>query len=550
MKQTTTHNWIWQIARRSFGGIAVQTLLGMLISLSYVAFALVSQRVVDMATGQMQGDMWTQSGLLVGIVLLQAVLGICNQVLQTHNSTRVEMHMKERVFTALYRKKWQQVSTFTSGDVLHRLTGDVSVTAGTVASLFPHVVSLFTRLIAALVVLVMMDKLFTVVALTAGIVLLVFSRMYGSKVKKIHKRCQESEGKTRFFMQEGIENWTVVQAFQMVPFVRRRLGKLQSTNYKHRMKRSCISSFANMAIYLLFTGCYYIALAWGAWRLSTGVITFGALMAFLQIVQQVQTPFRSMSGVVPQYYNMLSSAERLMELENLPEEPHIANVPTAKFRSLKMSNVSFAYDRDTVFENASFTVRAGESIAVVGHSGIGKSTLFKMLLGFLEPDNGSVICETDAGDIPVGADTRLYFSYVPQGNFLLSGTIRQNLMLCRDDVTDEEIWKAMEVAEIADTVRELPQGLDTVLGERGMGLSDGQLQRLSIARGVLYGAPVLLLDEATSALDAETEQRVLENLCALSDTTCICVSHRPATAAICDRVLHMQDGGFEEDSVE
>ncbi len=550
MKQITTHNWIWQTARRSLSGIAVQTLVGVLISLSYVAFALVSQRVVDMATGQMQGDMWAQSGLLIGIVLLQALLGIFNYVLQTHNITRVEMHMKERVFTALYRKKWQQVSAFTSGDVLHRLTGDVSVTAGTVASLIPHVVSLFTRLIAALVVLVVMDKLFTVVALIVGVTLLVFSRIYGGKVKKIHRRCQISEGNTRFFMQESIENWTVVQAFRMVPFICRRLENLQSANYKHRMKRTCISSFANMATYLLFTGCYYIALAWGAWRLSTGVITFGALMAFLQIVQQVQTPFRSMSGVLPQYYNMLSSAERLMELENLPDEPHIAVTPAAKFRSLKMTNVSFSYDRDMVFQNAGFTVRAGESIAIVGHSGIGKSTLFKMLLGFLEPESGSVVCDTDVGEISVGADTRQYFSYVPQGNFLLSGTIRQNLMLCREDATDEEIWKAIEVAEIADTVRELPKGLDTVLGERGMGLSDGQLQRLSIARGVLYGAPVLLLDEATSALDAETEQRVLRNLRALPDTTCIYVSHRPATTAVCDRVLRIQDGRFEEDFFE
>ncbi len=550
MKQTTTHNWIWQIARRSLGGIAVQTLVGVLISLSYVAFALVSQRVVDMATGQMPGDMWAQSGLLVGIVLLQAVFGVFNHVLQAYNITRIEMRMKERVFTALYRKKWQQVSAYTSGDVLHRLTGDVSVTAGTVASLIPHIVSLFTRLIAALVVLVVMDKLFTVVALTVGVILLLFSRLYGGKLKKLHRRCQESEGDTRFFMQESIENWMVVQAFQMVPFIRRRLRNLQSVNYKYRMKRSYASSFANMAMYLLFTGCYYIALAWGAWRLASGMITFGTLMAFLQIVQQVQMPFRSMSGIMPQYYNMLSSAERLMELENLPDEPHVAIAPAAKFRSLKMTNISFSYDRDMVFQNANFAVCAGESIAIIGHSGIGKSTLFKMLLGFLEPESGNLVCETNAGEIPVGADTRRYFSYVPQGNFLLSGTIKQNLMLCREDATDAEIWQAMEVAEIADTVRELPNGLDTMLGERGMGLSDGQLQRLSIARGVLYGAPILLLDEATSALDAETEQRVLTNLRALPDTTCIYVSHRPATTAVCDRVLRIQDGRFEEDSFE
>lgn len=550
MKKTSTHNWIWQNTRRSFGCILLQTVVSALVSFSYVAFALVSQRVVDMATGQMQGNMWKQSGLLIGLVLLQAGLGVCSHILQTYTTTRVEMHIKQRVFSALYRKKWQQVSGYTSGDILHRLTGDVTATAGTVSGMLPHIVALFTRLIAALVVLIMMDGLFAVVVLLVGGILLLCSRLYGVKMKKLHAKCQETEGNTRFFMQESIENWSVVQAFRMVPYLRRRLQNLQKTNYTYRMRRSRVSSFANMAIYLLFTGCYYVALAWGAWRLSTNAITFGAMMAFLQIVQQVQTPFRGMSGLLPQYYGMMASAERLMELEQLPDEPQNVDVQLSRLRGITLSDVCFKYDRDTVFDRASLSIKAGESVAIVGHSGIGKSTFFKLLLGFLEADSGSLICETETGDVPIGADTRKYFSYVPQGNFMLSGTIRQNLVFCREEATDEEIWQAAQIADIADFIRELPQGLDTMLGERGMGLSDGQLQRLAIARGVLYGAPVLLLDEATSALDEETERRVLENLRRLTDTTCICISHRPAAVGVCNRVVHIRDGRFEVDTVE
>ncbi len=550
MKQKNTMKWIWQIARGELGGIILHTLVGAAISLSYVVFALVSQRVVDMATGQMHGDMWMQSGILIGILLLQALLGICNQLLQTHTTTKIEMRMKERVFTALYRKKWQRLSAYSSGDILHRLTGDAGVTATAVATLIPRVVSLFTRLIAALVVLIMMDKLFTGILLLAGGALLLFSRLYGGKIKKLHALCQQTEGDTRFFMQESIEDWTVVQAFRVVPWMQRRLKELQTANYKHKIRRSRISSIANMALYLLFTGCYYIALAWGAWRLASGAITFGTLTAFLQIVQQVQTPFRNMSGIMPQYYNMLSSAERLIELEMLPDEPLTVCENMPPLRAITVSDITFSYDRDLVFRGASLTVKKGEFVALVGHSGIGKSTLFKLLLGFLEPESGRIVCETETGEISVGAGTRPYFSYVPQGNLLLSGTIRQNLVFCCENATDEEIWAAAEVAAIADFIRELPAGLDTPLGEKGLGLSDGQLQRLSIARGVLYDAPVLLLDEATSALDEETEKQVLRNLHALPDKTCICISHRPAAMAVCDRVLHVRDGRFEEETVE
>lgn len=550
MKQKNTHRWIWQIARGELGGIVLHTLVGAAISLSYVVFALVSQRVVDMATGEMEGNMWVQSGILIGVLLLQALLGVCNHTLQTYTTSKIEMRMKERVFSALYHKKWQQVSAFSSGDLLHRLTGDVNVTASAVANLLPQVVSLFTRLIAALVVLIVMDKLFAAILLAVGGALLLFSRLYGAKIKKLHALCQETEGETRFFMQESLENWTVVQAFQLVPWIRNRLKGLQTANYKHKMRRSLVSSFANMALYLLFSGCYYLALAWGAWRLATGVITFGTLTAFLQIVQQVQTPFRGMSGIMPQYYNMLSSAERMLELEALPDEPTVDTCAKSPLLSIKISDLMFSYDRDLVFDGASLTVNKGEFVAIVGHSGIGKSTFFKLLLGFLEPESGTIVCDTEAGQLPAGAMTRQYFSYVPQGNLLLSGTIRQNLTFCCEQATDDEIWAAVEVAVIADFIRQLPEGLDTPLGERGLGLSDGQLQRLAIARGVLHGAPVLLLDEATSALDEETEKQVLSNLHALSDRTCICISHRPAALAICDRVLHIRDGRFEEDHFE
>lgn len=551
MKRQHALIWIWQNIRCESGWIALQTLTSALIALSFVWFALVSRRVVDIATGILAGNMWRESGLLLSILLMQALLNIADHLIQTRTTAKLGMHMQERVFTGLFGKKWRAVNPYSSGDLMNRLTGDITLTTTAASTLLPQVVSMLARLIASMAVLLVMDRLFAVILLAAGLVLLVFTRLCGKKIKKIHKACQESEGDTRFFMQECIENWPVVQSFGVLSWVRRRLQMLQNKNFGYRMRQARLSVSANTAVYLMFSGCYYVALAWGAWRLSTGIITFGSLTAFLQLVQQVQTPLRNMSGVLPQYYGMLASAERLMELEELTEEPPVdAVVLPEKWHAITASQLTFSYDRAPVFQKAELTVRRGEFIAIAGYSGIGKSTFFKLLLGFLEPDSGQVICETDDGPVPAGRATRGLFSYVPQGNLLLSGSIRQNLTFCCENATDEEIWAAVKVAAIDEFIRQLPDGLDTELGERGLGLSEGQLQRLAIARGVLYGAPVLLLDEATAALDEETEARVLANLHALPDKTCICISHRPAALQICDRVLYIRDGRFEEDSLD
>ncbi len=543
-----TLSWIWQSVKQQSGWILLQTLTSVFISLSYVWFALVSRRVVDMAIGVMDGNMWHQSALLLGILLAQALLHVVDQLAQTHTTNKVGMCIQERVFSRLFQKKWQSLNPYSSGDLLNRLTGDVTATATAASTLPPRLLSLLARLIASMAVLLMMDTMFAVILLAAGLLLLLLSRLLGRRIKKIHKDCQESEGNTRFFMQESIENWPVVHSFGVLSWVGRRLRALQDRHFFYRMRQARLSVSANTLVYLMFTGCYYVALAWGAWRLATGVITFGALTAFLQLIQQVQVPLRNMSGIMPQYYGMLASAERLMELEQLPDEkPADTLVSPEKLRAITVSDLTFAYDRVNVFEKANLTVKRGEFVAIAGYSGIGKSTFFKLLLGILEPTDGRVECDTEDGLVTVGQATKKLFSYVPQGNLLLSGTIRQNLTFCCEDATDDEIWEAARIAAIDDLIRELPDGLETQLGERGLGLSEGQLQRLAIARGVLYGAPVLLLDEATAALDEETEETVLANLHAIPDKTCICISHRPAALNICDRVLYVRDGRFEED---
>ncbi len=552
MATPTANKWIWRIARPDVGRIVLLSALSGFNSVAAVVFALLTRKVIDIAVGDAQGSLWTTIGWLLGVLVLQIAIEVFSSQFNARIAGRMEMRIKDRVFAAIFRKRWQDVSRFHSGELLNRLNSDSHIVVTGVVGFVPRLVSLVTRLVACLVVLIILDGRFTAVMLGFGLLLLVCSRAYGKRVKRLHKDCQESDGKAKAFTQEALENWTMIQAFEGGEVVRGRLGERLKGHFVNLIRRNRWSAAAHGVLHLLFSGSYYAALAWGAVRLAAGSITYGTLTAFLQIVGQIRQPFMSMSGLMPQYYNMLASAERLIELENIPDEPR-ATVSAADWRKtpmqlLEVSGVCFAYEADhPVLTGASLTVRRGEFIALTGFSGIGKSTLFKLMLGFYAPQSGSLVAVTESERHPLGADTRALFAYVPQQSVLLSGTIRENIAFCCPDATEEFIWAAAETAAIADVIRGLPNGLDTPLGERGAGLSEGQIQRLAIARAVLCDAPILLLDEVTASLDEPTEELVLRNLRTLTDKTCICISHRPAALGVCDRVIRVEDGKLIEE---
>ncbi len=550
MKQPSANNWITQIARREVGFIVLLSVMTGLSSGAAVVFALLTRRVVDIATGDASGALLVYIAWLIGVLIAQIAVDVLNSYLNSRVMTRMEMTIKRRVFTQLFTKQWRDVSRFHSGELLNRLNADSRVVASGVIGFVPRVVALVTRLVACLAVLLILDARFTVIMLGFGLLLLLGSRLYGRHMKQLHKDCQESDGIARSYMQEGLENWTLVQAFEGSEYVRDRLWERLTAHFSRLMRRNRWSVAANGVLHLLFSGSYYVALAWGAFRLAAGSITYGTLTAFLQIVGQIRTPFMRMSGLLPQYYSMLASAERLIELESLSDEPRIAEPidwRQTAFSSLEVAGVDFAYDAEhPVLIGANLCVKQGEFVALVGFSGIGKSTLFKLMLGFCAPRAGLLTVHTPQGDHPLGASTRGLFAYVPQQGVLFSGTIRENIAFCCTDVEDAAIWAAAEVAAVAQVIRALPQGLDTVLGERGAGLSEGQLQRLAIARAVLCDAPVLLLDEATAALDEATEAQVLHNLRELNNKTCLCITHRPAALEICDRTVRVENGKFCE----
>ncbi|MBQ7792102.1 MAG: ABC transporter ATP-binding protein, partial [Clostridia bacterium] len=302
--------------------------------------------------------------------------------------------------------------------------------------------------------------------------------------------------------------------------------EFQLFHFKFTLKRNHISILMNILFYLALTASYYIALGYCAWKLSLGLMTFGTLMAILQLLNQVQTPFKDLSAVIPQYFSTIASAERLEELEKIPADER-KQLILAEDPLVQIQSMSFSYGDEAIFTQTDFTMNSGEFIAISGISGIGKSTLMKLIMGILKPDAGEIQCH---GEV----------AYVPQGNMILSGTIRENIAFYRS-VDEEKIIHAARVAEIYDFIETLPQGFGTVLGEKGLGLSEGQVQRLAIARAVYLDAPLFLLDECTSALDEATEAKVLTNLKQIPGKSCIIISHKQAAFDIANRSIAVEN---------
>ena len=403
-----------------------------------------------------------------------------------------------------------------------------------------------TRLVGAVIVLGILDLRFMVLVAVLGGALIAATAAMRSRLKELNKRVSDCDGRVSGYLQEVMEKLLMVQAMDVSDEVESRTDALLEERYEIQRKRKNVSLLTNTGISLVAQGSGFLALVWCAWKMLQGQMSFGSLTAVIQLVNQLQTPFVNLSGVLPKYVAMTASAERLMELETIQGEPEpISENPDVlyqKMNSIAADKLQFSYDRDKVLKDASFLLPKGTFAVITGPSGIGKSTLLKLLLGIFRPEGGTL--ELCCGEERIALDrtTRQLFAYVPQGNLLLSGTLRENLTIVNPGASEQEICQAVYVSAMEDFLPQLPRGLDTILGESGAGLSEGQAQRLAIARAILGGAPILLLDECTSALDEATEQKVLQRLKELPGRTCIAVTHRSAAAALCDWRLEVHDG--------
>lgn len=534
--------WIYCRIRRYIPLTAAVSVISALSALSFVALALITKRVMDIATGDTSGSLLKSGILLFAVIAIQVLLSAAQSILNAYSNGKQTIAFRNYLFGVLCRKKYADISAYHSGDILNRFTSDIDTVVTSSVNIIPNVVSIATKIVAGIGTMLFMNPYIAAAVLLCGVTFPAIGRAINKRYKYMHKECQRTEGRTRAFLQECFENIVVIKTFiSEAPFIKK-LDSYMDDNFRLKIKRTSISVIANISLYALFTAGYYAVLLWGAGGLSGGTLTYGTLMAFLQLISQLRAPLQNVSGILPQYYSALASAERLMELEGAADEPFPAAAERLEkikedFRTLEIKNLFFGYAGESVLRDFSLCAKRGNITAITGESGSGKSTLFKLILGLYEPQSGSI---TINGEIPLDASLRGLFAYVPQGNMVLSGTVRENITMNNRAVTDEQIERAARAAEIYDYITSLPDGFETHLAERGAGLSEGQIQRISIARALLTNAPILLLDEATSALDEETETRVLANIKSMTDKTVLFITHRNTSLKVCDRIVHVE----------
>lgn len=535
--------------RRRWPALGVLTAANLGTALLAVQFALGSKNVIDSAVNGPEAAFWraclVQGGIIAGLLLCLFVARWLNSRLHDE----MDRDWKKSLFHSLLQGDYNAVSAFHSGELVNRLTNDVRIVNDGILNTLPNLTSMAVRLVSVVVVMASLAPWFTLAAVVFAAVVALVTGLVRRYVRDLHKNVSAANGRVSGFMQEILEKLLLVQAMDVAGEVEKRGDGLMQERWSIQRKKRAFSLTASTCVSLLTYGSGFAALVFCGYEVHRGTMSFGELTAMTQLVAQLQAPMVNLSGVIPQVMAMMASAERLMELEEgifAAEEGTRTEADLkalyAGMKSLGAEKLSFSYDREQILEESSFCLPKGSFAVIVGPSGIGKSTLLKLLLGIFPPDSGSLYIDCGSQRIPLDRSTRKLFAYVPQGNLLLSGTVRENLILVRPEATEEEIQQAVYVSAMDRFLPELPQGLDTHLGENGAGLSEGQAQRLSIARAVLGAAPILLLDECTSALDEETERTVLSRLRELKDRSCLAVTHRPAAVTQKDCRLEVKDG--------
>ena len=558
-KDSRTVKWMGKVSGSALWWTVLLTVVRIGQGCMAIVYAYALGEVVDCAAAGISDAFYRKISLFILLVLVTLLLQAIGRYASEKSRATLTAAFRIHVFSQLLDRNYAKVTKVHTGEWINRITSDTNVVVNAVVSIVPEMVGAFVRMFGAILSLLYIAPWIVYVLLPCGLLMMLLSYFLRKCLKQYHKAMQERDGMVRSFMQERIASLLVIRTFTQETATQRMAAERMDDYVDARMRRSNFVNLCNTIVSTAVNGAQVLGIGVCAWGILKGVMSYGTMSSALYLVNMLETPFSQISGYFSQYYSMLASAERLIEIEeyeqdticDLESEEKIREYYANQLRSFGLHNVTFSYEEDTaqrVLEDFSMNIEKGEFVAFIGESGCGKSTALKLLLNLYPLNEGKAyLCDRDGREQSLDAAWRGMFAYVPQGNQLMAGTIRETVTFSNPALMmqENEIYKALQIACADGFVRQLPDGLDTGLGERGSGLSEGQIQRLSVARAILSGRPILLLDEATSALDAATEEQLLRNLRAMTERTVLIITHREGVLKYCDKCISFENSKGE-----
>lgn len=533
--------WLWKASKGNRGKIAAISAAGILHVAVSMFFVVICKSLIDIATGVSDRALsWHIAGVAI-CLLLQVVLAAIETRISSLTDINFRNSLRHKLFSAIMTSRWEGKENFHSGDALNRVMDDVRIVTEALIRAVPSVIAAAIQFLAAFSILFVLEPGLAWCIPVLMTAMLLISRSYMKRMRKLTRDIRNKESRVQSLIQESFQHRILLHTLERTPDVEFSLDEHQKELRTHVMDKTDYSIFARAMIQIGFSAGYACAFLWGVFGIMSGSVTFGMMTAFLQLVGQIQRPILNLSRQISPLVNSVTSAERLSELTSLPSDTADDAVHLGSGVGVLFENVSYGYSdsNEAIFTEFTHDFHPGSTTALVGETGVGKSTLMRLILSLLHPDDGKIMMYNSDQVVEVSSKTRCNIVYVPQGNTLMSGTIRENLLLGDPDATDGDLEKVLHIA-VADFVFDLPDGLDTICGERGSGLSEGQAQRIAIARALLRNGGLLLLDEPTASLDSHTEELLLERLSEnLEGRTLIMVTHREMAADLCQETLRL-----------
>ena len=542
--------WIFGYSKKYKWAIIFYTIIGILSSTFGLGAAVLTKYMIDVIVNKKVDQLWIMALLMIGSTLVSLVFSAMVSRMSTKISIQVNNDIQADIFGKLMDAKWLSLNEYASGDLLNRFANDIRSVAGNAVNWLPDLIIQIYSFIATFAVICYYDVTMAFIALLSAPFLLIFGRYILKKMREHRKKVLEVNSGLMGFEAEAFHNMDTIKSFGIMEHYEEKLGSWHETYAKSNLEYNAFSIKSNTAMSGLSSLVSFVALGYCLLRLWSGAISFGTMTLFLQQRTKLSANFDALAKVLPNMVGSSVAAGRVREIAELPKECHDTQLQSRlealsrQGLEISLENVDFSYDGErSVLKSGNFSAQPGEIVALVGASGEGKTTILRMILGLIEPQKGEALMKTADGQrLTLSADLRSLFAYVPQGNTLLSGTVAENLRLVKKDATEEELIEALKAACAWEFVQKMPGGIHGKLGERGRGVSEGQAQRIAIARAILRDAPILLLDEATSALDVETERKVLKNIMKNNpNKTCIVSTHRPSVLNLCQRVYRVMD---------